>query len=301
MSSYQSILDSLPKMETPQEKTIEQIAAERKAVEGLAGVRQDPYADSRKRMMAMEERQGKANEEAGLNRLFAQLSAFATADPAKGIGYAGAVSAKASQELEEKQNALRDKQENAQIEFARAVEKEDDARKNKNAEGILAAQKDQQKAKFDFQKAEHDRGLLAASIYQTQETAESRRQAAKDAAAARTQAAQIAADAKRDTAQDPKDKLFNSIMGRYNQSKIAANLAKRLAEADIGSDEYNRIKREIYDEMKPYFSQNPDLLPPAAEVVAPSKPGKGPSWWDRNMPAILGGSPTVSFDQLPKN
>jgi hypothetical protein len=301
LQSFEAIRAGLPSLTSPEKKTDEELFAERKAIDKMAGVAEDPYADVKSRQAKREARQEKGYEQSGMDRLIAQLSAFAQADPSRGFGYAGAVSADASEKLEREQNVLRDKEESAQIEFQRAVAKEEDARRRGDSAGVAAAKAAQDKAALDYSKLENDRSGIAAHLYATQESAETRRQVAKDNAAARVQAAEAAAQARRDTAQDPKDKLFNSIMGRYNQSKIAATLAKKLAEAEIGSDEYNQIKREIYAEMKPYFSQNPDLLPPAAEAVASSKPGKGPSWWDRNMPAILGGSPTVSFDQLPKN
>jgi hypothetical protein len=168
---YQGILDSLPKVNAPTEKSLEQLFADRKAVEKMAGVSDDPYSEAKKRMAAMEERQAKENEGAGLDRLLAQMSAFAKADPSKGFGYAAAVSSDASRGLEKEQRALVEKQETAQIEFSKAVAKEEDARRHKDADGVLAAQQAQQEASLKYQKAEHDRGMLAAQIYQVQEQA----------------------------------------------------------------------------------------------------------------------------------
>jgi hypothetical protein len=288
--SYEAIRAGLPSLQAPEEKTDEVLFAERKAREKMAGVSEDPYSDVKKRSADREARQQANYERGGMDRLMAQLSAFATADPARGIGYAGAASAEASRGLEEKQNALRDKEESAQIEFARAIAKEEDSRRRGDADGVAAAQKDQQKAKLDYAKIEHDRGVLAANIYQTDEYAKTRKQIASDNAQAR-----------KDAAQDPNDKLFNSIMGRFNASKAAGILAKRLADAELGSDEYNAIKQEIYNEMKPYSSQHPGLMPPAPTATPLFEPPKKPGFLERVFGSSKPANNTVSFDQLPKN
>lgn len=288
---YQGILSTLPKMAAPTEKSLEELAAERKAVEKMAGVSDDPYSDSRKRMQAMEERQGKVNEEAGLNRLLAQLSSFATADPAKGFGYAGAVSAKASQEMEEKQNALRDKQETAQIEFSRAVAKEEDARRQKDAEGILAAKKDQEKAKFDFQKAEIDRGNLAAHIYQTSEYAAARRDANARADEAKPSA---------------EEKKLLKVQTTVNANPVVKAIADSIKQGTIqmGTEEYYQALRKINEIAKPLYKQAG--LPEPEDIVGDiiDAPAKKPGLLER----IFGGSSTpaktsktVSFNDLPKN
>jgi len=118
------------------------------------------------------------------------LAAFAKADPAKGFGYAGAVSAEASQVLEREQQALRDKQEAAQIEFHKSIAKEDDAKKRGDAVGIQAALDTQKKAKDEYaklqqaqQKIETDRQNIAAHIYGTETNAATQREANKQNAA----------------------------------------------------------------------------------------------------------------------
>lgn len=287
-SQYQGILASLPGVTAPKDKTAEELWADKQARDKLTGVSADPYADVKAREKAREERQAANYAQNGMDRLMAQLSSFATADPAKGLGYAGAVSAEASAKLEREQNALRDKEEAAQIEFARGIAKEEDARKRGDSDGIASALAAQQKAKLDFQKAEHDRGILAAHIYQTQEQAATRRE--------QTQA-------RLDSAPSADDKLYNSIMGRVNQSKSIASLAKRLQEADIGSDEYNTIQMQIYNEMKPYFAQHPELMPSAPEPTVANTPAKKTGFWA----SLFGGSKapestgkTVSFSDLPK-
>jgi hypothetical protein len=178
---------------------------------------------------------------------------------------------------------LRDKQETAQIEFARGIAKEEEARRNKDAEGILAAQAAQQKAKFDYQKAEHDRGMLAANIYQTDEYAKARREAAARAAEAKP---------------DPDDVLFTRIMDKAQRNPSIKALAKKLEEEEIGTDRYNEIQKEMQRLLKPYFAKRPDLMPPELEPAVSQKPPAEPGFFER----LFGGSPkpkTVSFDQLP--
>jgi len=233
----------------------------------------------------MEARQTKSNEDAGYNRLIHQLASFATADPAKGIGYAGAVSAQASQELEDKQNALRDKQETAQIEFAKGIEKEEDARKRKDSDGIKAALDQQQKAKFDYAKAEHDRGVLAAHIYQTDEYSKARKQAASEAAANKP---------------DPDDVLFTRIMDKAQKNPTIKALAKKLEEEEIGTDRYNQIQAEMQRMLTPYFAQRPDLMPPKLDPAVISEPAKKPGFWESVFGSSKPANKTVSFDKLPQ-
>jgi hypothetical protein len=290
-SGFEGILASLPKMEAPVEKTQEQLYAAQKERERLAGVSADPYADSRKRMSAMEERQNKSNEDAGYNRLMQQLSAFATADPAKGVGYAGAVSAQASQALEEKQNALRDKQESAQVEFARAMEKEEDARKRKDSDGIKAALDAQQKAKFDYAKAEHDRGVLAAHVYQTDEYSKARRDAA------------ARADEAKPSAEEKKTLKVQTTVNAHPVVKAIADSVKQ-GTIQLGSEEYYQALRKINEIARPLYKEaglkEPEDV--AGEIL--EAPAKKPGLLDR----IFGGSSTpaktsktVSFNDLPKN
>jgi len=284
IAGFQAIMDSLPKMTAPVQKTQEELFAAQKERDRLAGVSADPYADSKRRMSAMEERQNKANEDAGYNRLIGQLASFASADPAKGFGYAGAVSAQASQAIEEKQNALREKQETAQIEFVRAMEKEDDARKRKDSDGIKAALDQQQKAQFDFQKAQTDLGTLAANIFNVTEDSRNQREANASTAAYHRGMLDYykrTADIAEATKPNADDVLFNRIIAKAENDKTIQMLAKKQEAFDVGTPEYNAIEMEKYRRLALYFDKRPDLMPPKPTFPAPKEPPKKDdlAWW----------------------
>lgn len=280
---YQGILDSLPKVKAPTEKSLEELYAERKAVEKLAGVSDDPYSEAKKRMAAMEERQAKENEGAGLDRLIAQMSAFSKADPSKGFGYAAGISADASRAAEKEQRALVEKQETAQIEFAKAVAKEEDARRHKDADGVLAAQQAQQEAALKYQKAEHDRGMLAAHIYQTDEYAATRRQNAALAAENKPSA---------------EDKKLLKVQTTVNGNPVVKSIADAIKQGtiEIGSEEYYRALRKINEIAKPLYEQAG--LPLPADIIGDvnEAPIKKPGLFER----IFGDSKAPAANTIPK-
>jgi hypothetical protein len=193
--SYQSILAGLPQvqpvaMEAPEQKSPEQVFQGIKENQRLAGVAENPYSEVEKRQAAMEARQQKAYEQGGLDRLLTQLSAFAKADPAKGFGYAGAVATEASQVLEREQQALRDKQESAQIEFRKGLAKEEDGKRRGDATAIQSGLDAQRKAQEDYAKLQQaqqkigiDQQQVAASLFHTQEAAKTQREATAENAA----------------------------------------------------------------------------------------------------------------------
>lgn len=297
-AGFQSILESLPKvqgntMPAPQELTREQVYENIKENQRLAGVSQDPYAEANRRMAAIEERQKAGYEQQGLDRLLTQLTAFSKADPSKGFGYAGAVSADASMALQQQQNALRDKQEQVQLDYAKNMAKEEDARRRNDATGIQAAIEAQKKDQAEYakllqkdQEIETQRINSAANIYQTTEYSAARKQAAAQAAANKL---------------DPDDVLYNRIMDKASKNQAYQTLAKKLAEEEIGTDRYNEIQAELNRLLKPYFAQRPDLMPPEigpAISKTPAKESWQPPDWLRGV--IGGPAPkTVSFDQLP--
>ena len=177
--SYESILASLP--QAPEiTSTAPESINRAQAFEGikesqkLAGVKEDPYAEATKRQTAKEKREQEVYERGGIDRLIAQASAFAKADPSRGIGYQGAVAAEASQVLQKEQDTIRDKQETAAIEFHRSLAKEDDAKRRGDAAGIEAAVAEREKAKREFDKltfegakVKNDIGNLAFLIVRT--------------------------------------------------------------------------------------------------------------------------------------
>jgi hypothetical protein len=282
--SYQAILAGLPSLQAPEEKTDEVLFAERKAREKMAGVSEDPYSDVKARQSKREARQEQNYEQAGMDRLIAQLSAFAQADPSRGFGYAGAVSSDASEKLEAQQNALRDKEESAQIEFQRAVAKEEDSRRRNDADGVAAAQKDQQKAKFDYAKAEQDRGVLAANIFNVME--DSRNQRESNANSASYQKGMLdyykrMADISEATKPSADDVLYNRIIAKAENDATIKMLAKKQEQLDVGTPEYNAIEMEKYRRMATYFDKRPDLMPPKPNFPAPKEDPKKDdlAWW----------------------
>jgi hypothetical protein len=286
--SYQGILAGLPKMEAPVEKTPEELYAAKKERDRMAGVSADPYADVKVREAAREARQQANYGEQGLDRLLAQMTAFATADPSKGIGYQGAVSAKVSDDIKQQQNALRDKEEAAQIEFARAMAKEEDGRKRGDSEAVLAAQKEQQDAKFKFQKVEHDRGVLAANIYQTTEYAAARKQAAADA------------NANKPTAEEKKLLKVQTTVNAHPAVRAIADAIKQ-GNIQQGTPEYYDALKRINEIARPLYIQA-DLTPPEDIIgsVPDTPPVKEPGLLERIFGPSKPANKTVSFNDLPK-
>jgi hypothetical protein len=291
LGGYQAILAGLPSLQAPAEKTNEQLFAEKKARDKMAGVADDPFADVKKREADREARQAQNYEQFGSDRLLAQMAAFATADPAKGFGYAGAVSAKASAELNKEQNALRDKEEAAQIEFARAIAKEEDARRRNDSDGVAAAQKDQQEAKFKFQKAEYDRGALAAQIYSVQETSKYH-----DKMAGKPTREQFMADLAKT---DPE--LFRMMQGQGKAGVLTFEEALKIVNADKlntgkSVDEKIRLAQEMLDAQE-RLKNTKDAKKPGSEApnVADDRP-----WYQRMLSPSQPTNKTVSFNDLPK-
>jgi len=136
----------------PEDLTREQAYAGIKESQRMAGVSQDPYADVKKRQDALEARQLAEYEQGGIDRLLAQATAFATADPAKGFGIAAAQSSAASRALEKEQNALRTQQETAAITVRTATAKEQDARARGDAAAIESSVAERQKAQNEYAK-----------------------------------------------------------------------------------------------------------------------------------------------------
>lgn len=307
--SYEEIRAGLPSLTAPEKKTNEELFAEQKAINKMAGVADDPYADVKARQAKREARQEKGYEQMGMDRLIAQLSAFAQADPSRGFGYAGAVSADASEKLERDQNALRDKEESAQIEFQRAVAKEEDSRRRGDAAGVVAAKAAQEKAALDFQKAQTDVGSLAAQIFNTQTTAETQRAQNANTAAYNkgmlgyyNKMADIA-EATKPTADDRKVAKAEQATNADPQYKREAERIGPNGGLEPGSPEFNAALQRMYKIREFHFKTAGAELPPMPPFPAVAELAKQPGWWARNAPEFLGGAPAskaVPFDQLPQ-
>jgi len=121
-------------------QSLAEIQANQREAERLAGVSEDPLKATRERYQAIEAKQKEGASGDALDRLIAQASAFATADPTKGFGYAAGVSATASQNLKKEQNALREQQSMTMAKLYSEFDKEDEARKRGDSKGMLDAQ-----------------------------------------------------------------------------------------------------------------------------------------------------------------
>lgn len=156
----------------PEDLTREQAYAGIKQSQALAGVAQDPYAEVKKRQDALEARQLAEYERGGIDRLLAQATAFATADPAKGFGVAAAQSSAASRALEKEQNALRTQQETAAIAARTATAKEEDARARGDAAAIESAVAERQKAQAEYAKLVQQQNKLEIDMGTMEATAQ---------------------------------------------------------------------------------------------------------------------------------
>lgn len=320
--SYEAILASLSK--APEiTSTAPQALSRAQAYEGikesqrLAGVSEDPYAETTKRQTAKEKREQEVYERGGIDRLIAQASAFAKADPARGIGYQGAVAAEASAVLQKEQDIIRDKQETAAIEFRKSLAKEDDAKRRGNAAGIESAVAEREKAKTEFDKltldaakVENARGTLASQIYSTGETSKN---AAESNANTRRYYGILGEhyknldQAAKDNKPTKEDKNIAKAEAATNGDPQYRNEALRIGPnggLEPGSAEFNAALERMYKIREFHFKAVGADLPPMMPLPQVVEMSKKPGWWARNAPEILGGAPSgpkpVKFEDLPK-
>jgi hypothetical protein len=316
--SYEAILASLPKAPeitstAPESINRAQAFEGIKESQRLAGVAEDPYADTKKRQTAKEKREQEVYERGGIDRLIAQASAFAKADPSRGIGYQGALAAEASQVLQKEQDIIRDKQETAAIEFHKSIAKEEDAKRRGDAAGIESAVAAREKAQTEFDKlrfeaakVENARGTLASQIYNTEETAKTQRAANANTAA--NQKGMLAyhnrmADIAEESKPSAEDKKLLKVQTTVNAHPVVKGIADAIKQGMItpGTQEYYEALKKINEIAKPLYKQAG--LPEPEDIVgeaAPTPTKKSSSW---SLPSWLGGSPAsnaVPFDQLPK-
>jgi len=315
--SYESILASLP--QAPEiTSTAPESINRAQAYEGikesqrLAGVSETPYAEASKRQAAKEKREQQAYEQGGIDRLIAQASAFAKADPARGIGYQASVSAEASQALKKEQDLLRDKQETAAIEFHKSLAKEEDAKRRGNAAGIEAAVAEREKAKREFDKltfegfkAKTDLGTLASHIYSTGETSKNAAESNANTkmyygilGAHYDRTDKLAAESK----PTKEDKLRNIAQDNVNQdAEYKANATRIAANGGLepGTPEYNATIMRMYEIQKRHWVDMGLQAPPRPVLPPPTTTPQKQGLLDR----LFGSKPTqnaVPFDQLPR-
>jgi len=302
--SYEAILASLPKAPeitstAPESINRAQAFEGIKESQRLAGVAEDPYADTKKRQTAKEKREQEVYERGGIDRLIAQASAFAKADPSRGIGYQGAVAAEASQVLQKEQDIIRDKQETAAIEFHKSIAKEEDAKRRGDAAGIESAVAAREKAQTEFDKlrfeaakVENARGTLASQIYNTEETAKTQRAANANTAKYQqgmlgyhNRMADIAEESK-PSAEDKKLLKVQSIVNSHPAVKAIADAIKQ-GTIEQGTPEYYAALKRINEIAKPLYAQAGLDLPEEVQGEVVDSPAKKPSLFDR----LFGTSP----------
>ena len=307
--SYEAILAGLPpapELTTPAPESLNRAQAMENIRENqrLAGVVENPYEEVNKRQAAKEKREQEVYERGGIDRLIAQASAFAKADPSRGLGYQGAIAAEASQVLQKEQDTIRDKQETAAIEFRKSIAKEEDAKRRGDAAGIEAAvtarekaQSDYEKLKFDAAKVQNDRGLLAAHIYNYGNTAEYQ----KGMLGYHNRMAGLAEEQK-PTAEDKKLLKVQSIV---NANPVVRAIADAIKQGTIeqGTPEYYAALKRINEIARPLYKDAglPEPTDVVGDIAPPAAPK--PGFFESIASAFRGSSTpqnAVPFNQLPK-
>jgi len=307
--SYEGILAALPKapeisIPAPTALTREQAFENIKENQRLAGVVENPYEEVNKRQAAKEKREQEVYERGGIDRLIAQASAFAKADPARGIGYQGAVAAEASAVLQKEQDIIRDKQETAAIEFRKSIAKEEDAKRRGDAAGIEAAvtarekaQSDYEKLRFDAARVQNDRGTLAEKIFSAGNTAEYQ----KGMIGYHNRMAGLAEEQK-PTAEDKK---LLKVQTTVNAHPVVRGIADAIKQGMItpGTPEYYEALKRINEIAKPLYRQAglPEPEDIIGDITPPAAPKPG---FFESIGSMFRGSSTpqnaVPFNQLPK-
>lgn len=143
------------------EKSLEDIFAEQKRAKELAGVSDDPYAESRKsREELIAERKAYAANQPR-RELTETLLGIAGAKPGQGLGVALGEGARAKLKEEERFRALNDQQKTQEMQWQRADEKEKDAIARGDAKGALEAQQEKDKLNYNIAKLSTERDALA--------------------------------------------------------------------------------------------------------------------------------------------
>ncbi len=236
--------------QTPQE-----FSAAHKARLAAEGVSDDPMAAVKERYAKIEARQAEQASGNGLDRLIAQFSAMAQANPVMGIGYQAGVGAQASQKLQNAQTELLDKQQEKMAELQHNILKEDDARKRGNVaaeEGYAVAKEKnvQELAALENQSTQAKASMISALASQSQ------------------------AGTARERLEGLDDKALTTLMARVNGDPAIKALSTRLKDIDVGSEEYNGVVSEIQRLSAPYYKAAGIEQPGLGESMIPKKESK---------------------------
>jgi hypothetical protein len=285
----------------PGDQTPEQAYQRQQEIKKLAGVSEDPYADVKKRQSDMESRQAEQRKGDAVDRLLAMGEAFATADPSKGFGFAAASGSKASRALESEQRAIRDKQDALNMDIAKNMAKEEDARRRGDAAGVESALDKIKKDQAAYDQLQMKRDELTNSQFKTASDIRTGDIAANklplDIYAAQTQRGQADALAQHYknadelaalTKPSADDITYSRIMGKVNQDPEIKMLAKKLENYEPTDVEYAQIQKMMYNKMKSYFARHPGLLPPEAEQDMSLEPTKKKKSFEESFKEMAG-------------
>jgi hypothetical protein len=143
--------------------TDEQLFERRKALEKLAGVSEDPYADIRSRYAKIEEGRAKQAEGDPMDRLMYRLAALSQSKDID-FGVSMGESALKTAAYEKEQNALRDKQASDMAGLQKEIVKEDNARKRGDVTAVEEARKNQEDIRLKLRKLDIDDQVAKAQM-----------------------------------------------------------------------------------------------------------------------------------------
>ena len=169
-------------IEAPTAKqSLEDIRKQQIAERQAFGIAENPTSKSEELMQKMQERWDTQHKSEGFDQLIAMLGGIAGADPSKGFAGASSAGISAATNLAKVQQAARDQQEKAALDFWSANDKEKDLR----ARGFYTEAKEQQvlqqKAQYEYAKASQTEQEVGAKL----------QEAATGAANAQTNAARV--------------------------------------------------------------------------------------------------------------
>jgi hypothetical protein len=144
--------------------TEEQFFERRKALEKLAGVSEDPYAELKKRYAAIEDRRAQQSESDWMGSLGAMLRGAGQANPTDNFFVQLAAGTDKMVAYDKDQAALRDKQEADMNALQGAVAKEELSRKQGNVKGVIEAQKEQKDLQLKMRKLDIDEQVARAQL-----------------------------------------------------------------------------------------------------------------------------------------
>jgi hypothetical protein len=150
--------------------TIEDIAAQQKRARELAGVSDDPYAESRKEREGLVALRRKNEEGQGLKELITFLGGVAKAKPQQGLGVTLGAGTDEMMKEQDRFKTLQDQQRMQEMQWMRADEKEKDAIARGDAKGMFEAQQEKEKLGFNIAKLSTDKDRFTWEKFQTRLT-----------------------------------------------------------------------------------------------------------------------------------